>query len=283
MKQIDLTREEWKHTRTIFDFFKKDTDCLDEKGRLLVKPKYVVAIDDDMISAYNAAVIMKKSLLEFGYYPVLLCCGGKSLYSKYLNCTSGQIISDAQKLKQISVQLYNPPHIEVLDKGTNTGEILKEISDFAKNDIGPIIFCPTQRRSKRLERAIAFLSASDPVFAKTNTFWYVPEENLEDMLAYYNGRIIAGGIPLLSEAAVLFYRLGTARYVGKYMACYDGDIPKFVIKAGIALKDDYPLRITRSWTSAPWQACKQHFGFINNEEMIKAELQEKIEYWKFHL
>lgn len=281
MKTVDLKDYSWKTAEIIFDFFKKETDCLDAQGNLLVAPKYVVCIDDDMVSAYYAAIIMNKALKQFGSYPILLCAGGIGMLSKYLNKQAdGTVISEGEKLKRVCLRLGDFPQIVVLEKGNNTGAVLKEIIDYVNSDTDAVIFCPTQRMSKRLERTVAFSTEQFPDSKALNAYWYVHGESLSDMLQLYNGKILAGGLPLLSEAAALYDRIGTDKYVGKYQAEYDGNIPKYVRFAGYYLVQNYPVRGSRSLFSAPMQFLKMYLSIVWHRKAIAVDLEAKIHTWQ---
>ena len=142
------------------------------------------------------------------------------------------------------------------------------------------IFCLTQRLSKRIERTIAYTTRQFPGTAPLNAYYYVPGETVEEMCQLYNGKAIAGGLPLLSEVAALYDRVGTNRYTNIYMAEFDGMIPKHVIKAGINLTHKYPIRVSRIPLTAPKQFLKMYFGIRHNRREIVADLESKITEWK---
>lgn len=285
MDKFDFSAPQWQYAKIVADFFKQETTCLDANGKLLIEPKYVVAIDDDMASVYYAAIIMKKAQLQFGAYPRLLCVGGRGMLSKYLNrLDDGTILSEGQKLFMTSHHLGNYS-ASVLDNGNNTGANLKEIIDYLarQGDSGaPIVFCPTNRLSKRLERTVAFTTQQFPGTEPLNAYYYVHDETLEDMLQLYNGKGVAGGLPLLSELAALYDRTGTDKYVGKYMAAYDREIPQEVHEAGQYLMKHYPVRVSRLPLSAPLQFLKMYFAILKNRKAIADDLNKKIQYWRHH-
>lgn len=260
-----------------------ETTCMDSRGRLLIKPEFVVAIDDDMVSAFYAATIMKQAKSQFGSYPKLLCVGGTGMLSKYMNrLDDGTILSEGMKLRMTALRFGNFP-VAVLDRGNNTGANLKEIIDYLadyRKTGAPIIFCLTQRLSKRIERTVEFSTRQFPGTGALNAYYYVPGESLEEMCQLYNGKAIAGGLPLLSEVAALYDRVGTSRYTNIYMAEYDGMIPKHIIKAGMNLMQKYPLRVSRMPLQAPIQFAKMYFGVIKNRKAIADDLEQKIERWK---
>jgi hypothetical protein len=283
MYTLDLTAEHWQKARVVHDFFKQETTCLDAQGKLTLQPQYVVAIDDDPISAYYAAIIMKKTMLQFGKYPKLLCVGGKGMLSKYLNrLEDGTVLSEGQKLFMTTHQIHDFP-AHVLDSGNNTGANLKEIIDYlaAKgNSDAPIVFCPTQRLSKRLERTVVFTPQQFPGTKPLNAYYYVHGETLEEVLQPYNGKGLAKGLLLLSELAAVYDRTGTEKYVGKYMAPYDEPIPDEVHAAGLYLMEHYPVRVSRIPLTAPLQFWKMYRAVVKNRSKVAYDLKQKIKQWQ---
>ncbi len=282
---IDFNSPDWENARIVFDFFKQQSTCFDSGGLLKVEPKYVVAIDDDMASAFYAATIMEYAKRQFGKYPRMLCVGGTGMFSKYLNrLNDGTILSEGMHLRLTAVQIGSSAYpISVLDSGTNIYANLKEIIDYLadKDDLeAPIIFCPTQRLSKRLERIVAFTTYQFPGTCPLNAYYYVPDEEIKDVCQLYNGKALAYGLPLLSEAAALYDRIGTEHYVGRYMAEYDAMIPKFVHIAGQKLVEKYPLHVFRSVLSAPLQFLKIRWNLQMRQKEIVQDLEHMISLWK---
>ncbi|MBQ7632776.1 MAG: hypothetical protein IJS88_01515 [Alphaproteobacteria bacterium] len=280
--EINFRTQEWKDAKVIFDFFRKETNCFDSNGRLCVQPKYVVAIDNDPVSAYYAAVIMKQAKSQFGVYPQLLCVGGNGMLSKYLNrYADGIILSNGMKLRMVALHFGNFP-VCVLDRGNTTEVNIKEIIDFLvvyNNYDAPLIFCVTQRLSKRLERIVAYSTRRFPSTHPLNAYYYVPGEDIRDVCRLYNGMALAGGLPLLSEAAALYDRVGTSRYVNHYTAEYDGTIPKYVMQAGMRLMEKYPLKVSQNIITAPWQYACIYLSLLKNRKAIAEDLDDKIIEW----
>lgn len=283
MEHINFRTHDWENARIVLDFFKQPTTCFDNKGLLKVEPRYVVAIDDDMASAFYAATIMEYSKRQFGKYPKLLCVGGIGMLSKYMNrLEDGTVLSEGMKLRMTALRFGNYP-VTVLDGGNNTGANLEEIIkylEWQRDSNAPIIFCPTQRLSKRLERTVAFTERQFPGTLPLNAYYYVPDERLSDMCQLYNGKALAGGLPLLSEVAAVYDRVGTGRYAGKYMAELEMPIPKEVLIAGQQLIDKYPIRVSRTPLTAPVQFLKMYFAVRKHQKDIAADLKRQIEVWK---
>jgi len=281
METIYFGTHDWENAKKVFEFYKQESTCFDKNFNLVVKPKYVVAIDDDMVSAFYAVQIANKAYRQFGFMPRLLFVGGTGMLSKYLNrLDDGTVLSEGQKLSMVARQLGNY-NGTILDEGKNTGANIKEIIDylsFYHDSDAPVIFCLTQRLSKRIERTVAYSIVQFPDTHPLNAYYYVPGEDLREMCQLYNGKAIAGGLPLLSEAAALYDRMN--RYEGVFMARMDKRIDREVVKAGEELVSRYPIRVSRVPLSAPIQFCKMYFGVRNNRQAIADDLQKKIAEWK---
>ena len=281
MKEINFRTQDWQDAQTVFDFFCQETDCLDRAGRLIVEPCYVVAIGDDPLSAYYAATIAKQARRQFGKFPKILCVGGYGWLSKHLNrLGDGTQISEGTKLRMTALRLGNFP-ATVLDRSNNLGAGIEEIINYMawNNKAGyPIIFCVIQRLSKRLERTVAFSTVQFPNTQPLNAYYYVPGEDIKEVCQLYNGMALADGLPLLTEAAAVYDRVGTGRYTNRYMAELDKMVPKYVIQAGMHLMERYPLRI-HSPLVAPRQYLKMYFGFRNHRKEVETAFEQKVFDW----
>lgn len=277
MEMNNFTSKAWQDAKLILSFFKKNTDCMDG-DKLTFCPKYVVCIDDDMVSAFYAAKVYRICWKQFGIAPKVICAGGIGMLSKYLNRDEhGNIMSEGKKLAGICEQLLvRSDDIQILDKGNNTGTVLKEIIDYTNNDKDAIIFCTTQRLSLRLERTVDFSTVQFPGTPRLNAFFYAPSESLNNMLQLYNAKGIADGLPLLSEVAALYDRFD--KYCGKFMS--DFKITDDIHKAGKSLVKHYPVRVSRLPISAPIQFWKMYRGVIDNREIIAEDLAFKIKLWQ---
>ena len=285
MKNIDLTAQPWQMAKTVLDFFKQETTCFDERGQLIVNPRYVVALDDDPISAAYAVKIAYMARRQFKEFvnPIILCCGGKGMLSKYLNVTpDGIVMSEGEKLAFVARNFAYYQNLKILDQGDNTGAVIKEIIDYLvsrHDENAPIIFCPTQRMSKRLERTVAFSTEQFPGTLPLNAYYYVHGEEPEDILQIYNGKGLADGLPLLSEVAALYDRTGTDKYVGRYMAPLDMAVPPEVVEAGEYLMKHYPIRVSRLPITAPLQFFKMYWAIRTSKQAIYDDFMAKKEVW----
>lgn len=281
MDKIDFTLPEWEAAQKVLDFYKQETTCFDKNGKFVECPLYVVAIDDDAISAFYAVHLAEQVNEQFGYKPKILCVGGVGMLSKYMNrLEDGTVLSEGHKLWMIVRKLgYN--NCAILEKGNNTGANIKEIIDYLAQvcaSRAPIVFCLPQRLSKRIERTVAFSTKQFPGTLPLRAYYYVPGESMQEMCQLYNGKGIAGGLPLLSETAALYDRMN--RYEGVYQEPMDKVIDKSVIAAGEMLVRKFPVRVSRIPLSAPMQFFKMYLGVRNNRKAISDDLHSKIEEWK---
>lgn len=285
MRKNKLNTETWEKAKILIDFFKQDTTCLDADNKLIVDPKYVVALGDDVISVYYALRIVLKARRQFHSFPHILCCGGTGMFSQYLSIGPEDRQSDGEKLHYVArcISLDLSQDISILDKGSNLSATLREIADFLelRGDVGaPIIFCPTQRMSKRLERTVVFSNRHLPEAKQLNDYYYVPGETLEQVLQLYNGKGLANGLPLLSELASLYDRIGTDKYVRKYVEPLDKTIPSEVKCAGLYLMLKYPIRVSHMPLSAPMQFSRIVLSLLLNHKEIEEDLNTKISGWR---
>ena len=284
MEEIYFCSPDWDNARKVFDFYKQETTCLDARGQLIVCPKYVVAIDDDMISAFYAVCIAEQTKRQFNVKPAVLCVGGIGMLSKYLNRTQdGKIMSEGAKLAEVVRQLGDF-YVTILGNGNNTGDNIREVIrhlEWHNASDAPIVFCLTQRLSKRVERTVDFSPHQFPGTKPLNAYYYVPGETLREMCQMYNGKAIAGGLPLLSEAAALYDRMN--RYEGVYMSEMDKRIDKDIVRAGEELVRRYPVRVSRTPLVAPIQFYKMYSGVKKYRQEIADDLKEKIIEWKSKL
>lgn len=282
MKRIDFNQHYWQNAEKVLNFFKYPTTCLSADGRLAIKPKYVVAIGNDMISAYYAAQIMKAGKKQFGDYPKLLCVGGVDRFFKHVNLLSDNtVISEGAKLRMVALRLGAFP-TAVLENGKNIGSDIKDVIGYltSKQDLtAPIIFCLPQRLSLLVERAVAYAAAKLPEGSLLNAYYYVPKENLRDICQRYNGNLIDGGSLLLAEVAALYYQCGAGYRSGRFTADYEGNIPKPVIKAGNELMDKFSLRISASPLVSPLKFLRLRFLIKKDKKKMVQALNQKIKLW----
>ena len=236
---------------------KVKSDCFNPDGTV-VRARYLVCIDDDITSAFYAMYLYRLIYQTYGYYPFILCVGGKGPLSKYLNHKG---VSEGMKLKDVCLELgARAQDLTVLDNGTNTGLNCLDIYKHVVKSCGKIVFCVTTRLSLRLERTFAFLPKQYPDEVNQNQFealrvvgihWYVPKENLADMMQRYNCKGLADGVMFFAEVASIYDRI--VRYSGKLQAPLDFEVSEPVVAASRRLAEKYPLKINALSFTGIWQ------------------------------
>lgn len=241
----------------ILSELKVKSDCFNHDGTV-VRARYLVCIDDDITSAFYAMYLYYLIRKTYGYYPFVLCVGGKGPLSKYLD---NKDVSEGMKLKEVCLKLgARKEDLTVLDKGTNTGLNCLDVYKHVAKSCGKVIFCVTTRLSLRLERTFEFLPRQYPDEVNQNQFdamkvigihWYVPDEGLADMMRTYNCKGLAKGVMFLAEVASIYDRI--VRYSGKFQAPLDFEVSETVVDASRRLAEKYPLKINFLNFTGLWQ------------------------------
>ncbi len=239
---MKVTEQDKKAGEIIHETLAVKSDCFKEDGNL--KPvKYVVAIDDDITSLFQAARAIRKMHDEGQEPPVLLCVGGKGMLSKWtMKCTEGQNLANFAE-KTIPEELLK--EVVVLDKGKNNGDNIMAVNDYvmSKDKDANVLFCSTKRLSSRVKLTKDF-QAKD---LKAN--YFVVDETFQDVLdRKYNGKNLGNGAALLNELCQLYE--ANIKYAGKYQA----PIPKEqdteeLRDAAAHLAPNYNIKTTRSIVS----------------------------------
>lgn len=309
MRKINFSANLWLYARTILDVLKVNTNCFDFDGKV-IRAKFLVAIDDDPTSALYAAQMYHLIFKEHGYHPLVLCVGGLGLLSKPMN---GKGITEGIKLANVSQSFgIEASDIVVLDKGSNTGLNARDIAlfqlEYLKKQILEItkgqgihddemaarlsainkitIFCVTERLSWRLERTVKFLSHQYKQELKVGNscfeikdYYYVPNQDWEDMLMYFNGKKFAGGIMLLAEIASIWDRYEKSK--GKYMMPLDLKAEKMVRgkiwKIAKKLTQEMPLKIPGFNIRKFWQYPYAYIDVVSHKKLAAADLEQWIE------
>ncbi len=263
------------------------TNCFDARGKV-TPAKYLACVDDDITSAFYAVDIYFQIYHAYGYYPTILCVGGVGPLSKYTN-NPGE--SEGQKLARVCEALgVMSSQLMILDKGTNTGLNCLDIYNAVKNDNGwKVIMCLTKRLSLRLKQTFEFLDKQypDKVDAKAlanivdSTFYYVPEESVDDMMQVYNCKGICKGVLLFSEVASIYDRI--SRYSGKLQKPLNFEVPSDVKVASKRLAKKYPLKINMYCFNGFWQFSWVYSYILRKKKYIQEETQKKITSWRFFL
>ena len=281
-----FTEQDFTDAKIVLAQLSVKTNCFDKKGKI-VNAEYLVCVDDDITSAFYASDIYYQIHQTYGYYPMVLCVGGVGPLSKYTN-KKGE--SEGQKLARVCATLgVLSSHLKVLDKGTNTGLNCLDIYDEVANRGACIIMCLTKRLSLRLKQTFEYLDHQYPdkvskiSLAKLvdSTFYYVPEESVEDMMQIYNCKGLCKGAMLLSEIASMYDR--TYRYVGKLQKPLDFDITKETAQAALRLAKKYPLKINMFSFNGIWQFIWAYCSILMKQKHIKLVTALVLREWRNEL
>lgn len=244
------------------------TNCYDEKGQI-IRATYIVAIDDDVTSMLHAIKLWHEVYRVYGYFPVLLCVGGKGLMSKHTHQKS-----EAELLAYVALKLGVPSaYVEVLGAGKNSGDNVLAVAKRILS--GPVLWCVTQRLSLRLERTQAMQAP------EINSFYYVIEESIEQVMKAYNGKGLCGGQMLLHELASILNRCKA--YSGTFQKPLEFEISKEVEEAALLLENNFRLKLPGKTLKSYCQFVQLYFSILFNKGKMKRELEEAIKMTRFEL
>lgn len=216
---------------TIYESLCIKSNCFDHH-ETVVRADCVVALDDDATSALWAAWLYHKIHKQHGYYPCILCVGGKGLLSKYTHEKS-----EAELLKYVCLSLgVSDVDITIAPNGKNTGENVQAVKKLAPQG-ETVIWCVTKRLSLRVERTVALQAP------EINSYYYVIEERLSEAAKFMNGKCLVHLEPMFHELASILQRC--QRYAGIYQAPIPEDafyIHKDLLKADAYLRKHYKLK-----------------------------------------
>lgn len=268
----------------ILSELKVKSDCFNPDGTV-VRARYLVCIDDDITSAFYAMYLYHLIHKTHGYYPFLLCVGGKGPLSKHLNDKG---VSEGMKQRMICLELgARAGDITVLDNGTNTGLNCLDVFKHVIKSCGKVIFCVTTRLSLRLERTFAFLPKQYPDEVSENQFgalkivgvhWYVPQESLVAMMRIYNCKGLAQGVMFLAEVASIYDRI--VKYSGTIQAPLDFEVSEKVVDASKRLAEKYPLKINALNFTGIWQYAYAFCSLLFYKPWIKHETKLAVRQMK---
>ncbi len=246
----------------LHETLRKKTNCFLPNGKI-VKATRLVAIDDDATSAFIAAKCFYIIRKEYGYHPNILCVGGKGLMSKH---THNQ--SEAELLADVLRRLGIPKEcIIILGEGKNSGQNVLAVKAVTKpEDI--TIWCCTQRLSLRLERTQAQQAP------EVKSYYCVPEQTLEDVMCYYNGKGICDGQMLLHELASILNRCEA--YAGTFQKPLEFPISDEIRKAAELLEQNFRLKLPYKNLKSYLQLVQLLVAVYCNKNKMRENLKEAI-------
>ncbi len=253
---------------------------------MLQEYQRLVAIDDDVHSAFVTAWYYHRSKRKFGYYPKVDAIGGYGLMSSKINPKKdGRQLSEAEMLVEVLLKLgVAREDIGVVSsKGTNTGQNLAAYaSDLSKNgeDKQKILFCATRRLVGRLW--LTQIQQQPQLEAD-----YAWADNDLGECQLYNGKGLAGGLPYLSEVASIYDRY--IRYTchkdgqTQFMAKLDEDLPPEVEEAGGYLCKKHKLKLPEFSFLKIWQFGLTYIDFLLHKRKVRENLEDNLKFWRWRL
>lgn len=213
-----MKKEDFAVAKKLYETLCLPSDCYDENG-ILKRFDYVVAIDDDVTSAIYAVRMARQLVKIYGFYPMILCVGGKGILSRHLYNKS-----EAEVLADVCLRLGYPKDLvwyQGLQTGRNSGENIKNVAKVTHAHYchqPSVLFCVTKRQSLRY---VLTQRKQEPYI---NAGWYVIEEPFEKACKLMNAKSLCGGEMMVHEVAAIFPRC--QQHCGTYM-----EYPPFEITA----------------------------------------------------
>ena len=237
------------------------TNCY--KNGKIIPANQLVAIDDDVTSAFIAAKVFYEIRKEYGYCPKILCVGGKGLMSRHTHPKSEAELL-AYVLRQLGIQQN---HITILGKGKNTADNVQAVAQNSNSD-DVTIWCCTQRLSLRLERTQAQQAP------QLKSYYYVLNQTIYDVMKLYNGKGLCKGEMLMHELASILNRCEA--YAGTFQLPLEFEVSDEVRKAAKLLENNFRLKLPQKTLKSYWQFFKLYITILFKKKAMKQELNDAI-------
>lgn len=235
----------------------------------IINANQIVAIGDDITSALHAAKLYFEIKKTYHCTPRILCVGGNGLLSKYtLKKTEGILL--AYVLTSLNIPTEN---IVIVDNTTNTGENVLAVAKKTQADT-TTIWCCTKRMSLRLERTI---QKQAPTLI---SYYYVIEQNIYEVMRYYNCKGFLYGEPLFHELASTLNRCET--YAGTYQAPLNIQITDELREAANLLEQNFRLKLPNKNLKTLFQFIRLYFTIIFNKKLMINDIELAIKEFKLH-
>ena len=280
---IMARKKDFRFAKLIVDYF---AEKITAKFSLDKHYDRVVAIDDDVFSAFVAAWYYHRSKRKFGYYPKVDAIGGYGLMSSRINPKKdGKRISEAEMLVEVLLRLgvAKEDIAIVCSEGTNTGQNLAAYTKFLKLEEGKtqkILFCTTKRLAGRLW--LTQVQQQPQLDAD-----YVWADSDLGECQYYNGKGLAKGLPYLSEVASIYDRYMRYAYPKEgqpqFMAKLNEKLPYELGVIGKSLCRRNKLKIPGFSLLKIWQFVLTYGDFLLHKKTVRKNLEENICFWQYRL
>lgn len=256
--------KDFRCAQLVHDTLCAKTDCINQNE--LCVCGYIVCIDDDPTSALYAARLAKIHKKLHSFMPRILCVGGKGLLSRWTHhTTEGQLL--AKCCQRVGIPA---PKTVVLDHGNNTGDNVREIAAYVKQDPSTVLFVVTKRLSLRVQLTVMEQAP------ELNACYYVIEESVFEACKWMNGKRIGQGQMMLHELASILNRCET--YAGTFQAPIPFDVPEEVRKAADHLAAKYRLKLPGKNLRSLGQYIWLLSDLIRNRRLIEFDLHHNIKF-----
>lgn len=236
----------------------------------IVPATQIVAIDDDITSAMWAAKLFYEVRQVHGFSPMVLCVGGKGLMSKHTHKKS-----EADLLSFVLQQLgVDKSHIVCLGEGRNSGDNVLAVAKYS-SATAITLWCATQRLSLRLERTQVQQAP------QLKSFYYVIEQNLNEVMRYYNGKGLCGGQMLLHELASILNRCDA--YAGTFQKPLTFEVVPRVREAAKLLESNFRLKLPNKNFKSFLQFLQLFFSILKNKKKMKEDLKQAVQVFRQQL
>ena len=288
----EFLKKVWKYTKDISDYYRSKTDCFDLDG-CIKKVEYIIAIDNDPISAVWAGYLYYLHIQTHNEVPTILSVGGVGLLSAYMLSTprGRQFKNEAERLDSIVCEL-GIPEKKVIGKtvpvsrvritrivrgnGKNTSGNLQDI----ENIIGDsrAIICVTPRLSYRFKSS----QIKQKPLMKLSYF-VIEQTPEEEACSLCSGNGLVNAKPYINEITSIPNRY--LRYGGKHQIDEDRELPYDIKIAYQFLNKYYYIKNIRPWHIHKIYYAKKQFAelktsLIANQNNMNAELNAMIHWMK---
>jgi len=262
-----MKEKDFACAKIVYDALCIKSDHLDQNG--VIRPfKYIVAIDDDVTSAIWAVKNAREIHRIYGFYPTILCVGGKGMLSRHLyNESEAEVLANTcSSLGYIGDLLW----VQGLDTGKNAVENIRNIAmmvDVNYFNRPNVLFCVTKRQS------LIYSQIQRKQVPHLNAYWFVIEETLEEACKMMNAKSLCGGEMMLHELAGILPRC--EREAGITQA------PMFVVSPEVRaaadyLADRYRLKLPNKNLRSYLQYAKLYLSVLWHNDQIYDAIEDAI-------
>ena len=238
-----MKKKFYEAANLLHSVLKAETNCFQNGS--IIAATHVVAIDDDATSAMYAAKLYHQIHKKHGYYPTVLCVGGKGLMSRHTHQKS-----EAELLAYTAQKLgVACEHIVILGEGKNSGDNVLAVAFELKG---------TQAKQA----------------PEIKSYYFVICQTIDEVMRLYNGKGLCGGQMLLHELASILNRCEA--YAGTFQQPLEFKISDDVRKAAKLLENNYRLKLPQKNVRSYMQLIKLYLSVLKNKKHMKDDLEFAI-------